>query len=984
MITFDAIILHAQTTITLNPVKDNTLYESTTGSLSNGSGEHLFFGKTGQVSGAIRRALLKFDVSGNIPSGSTITNASLRVTVNRTVSGSQNADLYRVSADWGEGTSNDSGEEGNGVAASTNDATWLHTFHPDELWTNAGGDFISEATASISVGATGNYTWTSAQLIADVQNWLDSPGSNFGWVILGNESESKTAKRIASRENATASARPVLSITYTPPCIDPELPELSVVPLSICQGQSTTLTASGNLNSATAWHIYTGSCGTTSLGSEIDGIFVLNPGVTTTYYVRGEGGCVTPGTCTQIEVEVVPYEDPSFSYDLSVYCQSDGNPIPDIIGTSGGTFKSTPAGLVINSVTGEIDLASSIADIEYTITYTTPGAQCADSSDVTISIIEAFEESATASICNGDQYFFGTQTLTTEGVYSETFQSAGGCDSSVTLTLNVIQDSPYVFSDSICEGDEFMLGSQLLSAPGTYYETFQSSAGCDSLVTLNLVVNTVYVDTLEYTICEGESIVFDQTMLAQAGTYPFKYQTSSGCDSTVIVSLIVNPLESPVFSYDSEIFCRLAANPTPNITGTAGGTFSSSPAGLVVDSLSGEIDISSGVTGVQYTVTYTTPGNQCPSSSSVMISIIESFEISSAVSICNGEQYTLGSQVLTTEGTYEETFQTAGGCDSIVTLTLSVIQGSPYEFNTSVCDGDEFILGSQTLSEPGTYSELFISSAGCDSLVTLHLTVHPVYSDSLTRAICQGESFDFGLQTLTSAGTYVEIFESVSGCDSVITLQLKVNPVYQDSIDITLCAGDSLNFGSQILTVPGNYSQTYKSSEGCDSTVNLTLNVIYIDTTITHEGIALISNEPDADYQWIHCLNDFSPVPGETGISFEPFESGNYAVIVTKEGCVDTSSCSQVTILNVNDSRMENNILIYPNPAKGFINIDMGDYGSESVTVIITDIHGNRLSEISFRDQAIIRLDLHEFTAGVYFLGLKYSDGTVVFKLIKP
>jgi hypothetical protein len=122
-------------------------------------------------------------------------------------------ELHKLLADWGEGTSHAPGEEGDGAPATPNDATWRHRFFDTIFWTNEGGDFSVIVSASQSVGAIGQYTWTSAQMVADVQSWLDDPDSNFGWLVLGDESTNVTAKRFDTRESASP---PMLTIQFIP------------------------------------------------------------------------------------------------------------------------------------------------------------------------------------------------------------------------------------------------------------------------------------------------------------------------------------------------------------------------------------------------------------------------------------------------------------------------------------------------------------------------------------------------------------------------------------------------------------------------------------------------------------------------------------------------------------------------------------------------------------------------------------------------
>jgi hypothetical protein len=201
--------------ISLAPNKDNTLYEDGSGSLSNGVGTFLFSGRI--LSGELRRALLAFDIAANIPAGSTINSVTLTLHVSNSTSGNQSTSLRRLLANWGEGGSNASGAEGMGISAMSGDATWLHTFYNTTFWTSAGGDFAGSASATALVGGDGFYTWGStAQMVADVQGWLDNPASNNGWIVIGNEAVVQTAKRFDSKENPTAGNRPVLMIDYSP------------------------------------------------------------------------------------------------------------------------------------------------------------------------------------------------------------------------------------------------------------------------------------------------------------------------------------------------------------------------------------------------------------------------------------------------------------------------------------------------------------------------------------------------------------------------------------------------------------------------------------------------------------------------------------------------------------------------------------------------------------------------------------------------
>lgn len=197
--------------INITPSKDNTLYEydPAEGDHSNGAGLHFFAGENGM--GELRRGVLAFDVAGMIPAGSTITAVSLTLNMSMTPAGPETIELHKLLADWGEGTSHAPQGEGDGAPATPNDATWRHRFFDTIFWTTEGGDFSATVSASQSVDVTGQYTWSSTQMVADVQAWLDDPASNFGWLVLGNETAIATAKRFDTKESASP---PMLTIEY--------------------------------------------------------------------------------------------------------------------------------------------------------------------------------------------------------------------------------------------------------------------------------------------------------------------------------------------------------------------------------------------------------------------------------------------------------------------------------------------------------------------------------------------------------------------------------------------------------------------------------------------------------------------------------------------------------------------------------------------------------------------------------------------------
>jgi spore coat protein A len=207
--------------VVIGASKDATLY-SEGDTTANGSGAYIFSGNTND-DGFVRRAVLTFDIAGAVPAGATIDSVTLQLFMGRSqVAGDRTVELHRVLTDWSEGPSDPSGQEGGGDSAELGDTTWRYTdYDPGDepgspQWTTLGGDFAATVSASTLVAGTAFYTWSGAQMAADVQAWLDTPSSNFGWLLKDSQNGGTgTAKRYDSRTNKDADERPELTINFT-------------------------------------------------------------------------------------------------------------------------------------------------------------------------------------------------------------------------------------------------------------------------------------------------------------------------------------------------------------------------------------------------------------------------------------------------------------------------------------------------------------------------------------------------------------------------------------------------------------------------------------------------------------------------------------------------------------------------------------------------------------------------------------------------
>jgi hypothetical protein len=213
------------TIVTLAPTKDNTIYQSNVNN-SNGAGTQMYSGTN--TAASPRRGLIAFDIAGNVPAGATINSAQLTLYLAQIAGSgggggsgvaSATLGLHALSANWGEGTSSGTGS---GAPAATGDATWNARFYSPTTptpWTNAGGDYSGTTSASAAVGTTLNvgYTWSSAALASDVQQWLNTPSSDFGWILINaDETSVQTFRSFFTRESSNTALRPQLQITFTP------------------------------------------------------------------------------------------------------------------------------------------------------------------------------------------------------------------------------------------------------------------------------------------------------------------------------------------------------------------------------------------------------------------------------------------------------------------------------------------------------------------------------------------------------------------------------------------------------------------------------------------------------------------------------------------------------------------------------------------------------------------------------------------------
>jgi hypothetical protein len=199
----------------------------------------------------------------------------------------------------------------------------------------------------------------------------------------------------------------------------------------------------------------------------------------------------------------------------------------------------------------------------------------------------------------------------------------------------------------------------------------------------------------------------------------------------------------------------------------------------------------------------------------------------------------------------------------------------------------------------------------------------------------------------------------------------------------TICDGESYAFGTQTLTTGGMYTEVFMSAEGCDSTVNLTLSVNSVNIMVTQTGAMLSADASGANYQWIDCGNGNAIIPGETSQSFTPSVNGNYAVIVTENSCSDTSACYNVSNVGINDQSFANPIRVYPNPVQDVLAIDLGENDPEVVSIKLLNLQGQAVYQNLSSGQTEIMIEIEGLAAGMYILQIRTDKASFVSRIVK-
>ncbi len=413
------------------------------------------------------------------------------------------------------------------------------------------------------------------------------------------------------------------------------------------------------------------------------------------------------------------------------------------------------------------------------------------------------------TLCYGDSIWFGDEYLYTSGLYIDSLTNETQGDSIVYLNL-LVADQPLVMTqtDAFCKGTTYTWHTYkdiVLSQAGTYKDTAYNSFGCDSVYyELVLTENPTYNKTTVKTICESElPYLFADTTFNTVGVHTYSYYTTTilGCDSVEHIQLTVLPI------YRDTLYATTCDNQPYEWVGH---NLTFTQAGIYADTL-------------------TAASTNCDSICVLNLTIFNTAATEFDYTMCEGDSVTIDSTVwYTTSGDYTATLSTINGCDSVVTMHLTV---KPLYRDTTVgiiCQGEVFEWRGKPYNIQGTYYDTLpaLNDQECDSIQTLQLTVNPTFKEVLQVAICPGDLYGWHGKNYSKEGIYYDSLTTINGCDSIYELHLTYHPVYNNTFDMEICRGDSLWFADEWIKSSGVYTKTLSSIYGCDSIVTWNVTML--------------------------------------------------------------------------------------------------------------------------------------------------------------
>lgn len=426
----------------------------------------------------------------------------------------------------------------------------------------------------------------------------------------------------------------------------------------------------------------------------------------------------------------------------------------------------------------------------------------------------------------------------------------------------------------VCEGSSTFINYHFAGNTGTTYQ-FKKNGITVANDSFLLVNNTTLSDTLfDFTV--SNNCAFEQ-YTAKVSVAP-----AGGIGQSLAYSKITNRITATTSFTRYKLFRNGVLIDSSNVTGNVN----------FLTTLCGN-----------YVAQYSNVGSaNCPAVSPILKISLDTVTLNAK--ICTGKTYLFGSQLLNTAGTYYRTLNSVNGCDSVIKLNLNSANASAAVVNRVGCGS--LVINGKVYTQTGLYRDTLVNAAGCDSVITLNLTINngtPAINN-IVQSVCN--SFVLNGKTYTNTGIYRDTLFGVSatGCDSILVLNLTVQ---KSTSTQNIFACKSYVIKGVTITQSGTYRDTVTNLAGCDSIIVYNLNITTVNKTVTKVGNTLSASATNAIYQWINC-NSNLPITNANSQTYTPTVSGSYKVVITQNGCTDTSACTQVIISNCN-LKLTHNVL---------------------------------------------------------------------------
>lgn len=491
---------------------------------------------------------------------------------------------------------------------------------------------------------------------------------------------------------------------------------------------------------------------------------------------------------------------------------------------------------------------------------------------------------------------------------------------------------------TVCFPFKLPSGSTLYSAVDFYNDTLITLNGCDSILMLNFTSNTTY-SSIEESACDNY-ISPSGIVYSESGIYIDTIMNVLECDSIITINLSVNNSDTTNLSL---IFCDEFE--------WYGSTY-----------------LETGL--YEHVLTNT---NGCDSTLALDLVINYSSLTDTTILMCDSLNWV--DSTYYESGIIENTYPNILGCDSTVQIDLTI--NHSYSHDTSHVACNEFYWYGSNYTESGSYEKLFMTETGCDSIINLELIILNSSVSDTNATVCN--EFYWYEDHYTESGEYERLFTTVDGCDSLVTLSLIVHESDSTIDEITTCQSYVWIDGIEYLedNTEAYYSTT--NINGCDSVIQLNLDIVEVDVNLTIESSSILANLAGADYQWLNCENEFAEIDGANDQIFFPVINGNYAIEITYMGCIDTSECALIDYFTEIKKEIISNFTISPNPFDDFTIIKFDKSLSENHTVIIYDILGQEVYLNESVTGQSLEIKKEQLGTGIYILSLLNPNSEELF-----